>query len=176
MGETPRRLAWLVPSGATAAARTPFVVLVVALLGAGLIALLLLNAAVNQGSFELGELRRDTTVLTDEEQRLQREIDAYAAPDALSRRAGELGMVPGGAPAFLSLDGRVRGSASPAPVPPRPAPSPTPTPTPKASASAGAARAGEGASQSPTAGPTADPAPSGASQSAPSPAAPAQER
>ncbi|MQY15259.1 hypothetical protein SRB5_54380 [Streptomyces sp. RB5] len=114
----PGRLSRLVPTGTTAAARTPFVLLVVALLGAGLIALLLLNAAVNQGAFELGEMKKDTTSLTDEEQRLQREVDAYTAPDALARRAGELGMVPGGSPAFLDPGGTVRGTPSPAPPPP----------------------------------------------------------
>ncbi|MEV6109743.1 hypothetical protein AB0M28_34295 [Streptomyces sp. NPDC051940] len=143
------RFSWLVPSGSTAAARTPFVLLVVALLGAGLIALLLLNAAVNQGAFELGEAKRDTTSLTEEEQRLQREIDAYAAPDALSRRAGELGMVPGGAPVFLRPDGKALGTPSQAPAPPAPT-----TPAPDRSESPAS-----GTSGSPAPGTSETPAP-----------------
>ncbi|MBH1936247.1 septum formation initiator family protein [Streptomyces sp. AV19] len=95
--------------------RTPFVLLVVFLLGSGLIALLLLNSSLNQGSFELTRLQRKTTELTDEQQALQQEVDQLAAPDALERRARELGLVPGGSPAFLGLDGTVHGVPAPAP-------------------------------------------------------------
>lgn len=156
------RLARLLPSGPSQAARTPFVLLVVLLLGGGLITLLILNSSLNEGSFQLSELKKETTELTDQEQELQRDVDAYAAPDALQRRARELGMVPGGDPAFLNPDGTVRGVpgtaeqssalrpdprpqevASPAPsvsIPvatpasptPSPAPPPAPTPTPSA--------------------------------------------
>lgn len=136
------RLARLFPAGrARQAARTPFVLLVVVLLGGGLIGLLVLNSALSEGSFRLDDLQKQTKNLTDEEQALQRDIDAYSAPDALQRRARELGMVPGGDPAFLGPDGTVKGVPSPAAlrqttVPPAPevigtrstaAPVPTPT-------------------------------------------------
>ncbi|MFD3422366.1 septum formation initiator family protein [Streptomyces decoyicus] len=108
-----KRLAALLPSGAGGtAARTPFVLLIVVLLGSGLITLLLLNSALNQGSFELSKLERKTDELTDEQQALQQEVDAYSAPGALERRARRLGMVPGGSPAFLLPDGTVRGRTS----------------------------------------------------------------
>ncbi|WFB10026.1 septum formation initiator family protein [Streptomyces sp. LX-29] len=100
--------------GAAAAKRTPFVFLVVVLLGSGLIGLLVLNSALNQGSFELSRLERQATELTDERQALQQEVDELSAPDALERRARELGMVPGGNPVFLEPDGTVRGVPSPA--------------------------------------------------------------
>ncbi|WP_330303930.1 MULTISPECIES: hypothetical protein [unclassified Streptomyces] len=103
------RLTRLLPAGAGQAARTPFVLLVVLLLGGGLIGLLVLNSALSEGSFRLDDLQKDTKSLTDEEQALQRDVDAYAAPDALQRRARELGMVPGGDPAFLNPDGTVKG-------------------------------------------------------------------
>ncbi|MFI1444671.1 septum formation initiator family protein [Streptomyces fructofermentans] len=103
------RLARLFPAGAAQAARTPFVLLVVLLLGGGLIGLLVLNSALSEGSFRLDDLQKDTKSLTDQEQELQRDVDAYSAPDALQRRARELGMVPGGDPVFLDPDGRVRG-------------------------------------------------------------------
>ncbi|MFK4067980.1 hypothetical protein [Streptomyces sp. NPDC029674] len=103
------RLARLLPQGPSQAARTPFVLLVVLLLGGGLIALLILNSSLNEGSFQLSELKKETKDLTEEEQELQRDVDGYAAPDALQRRARELGMVPGGDPAFLNPDGTVRG-------------------------------------------------------------------
>lgn len=110
------------------AARMPFVLLVVALLGGGLISLLLLNSALNEGSFQLSKLKRETTVLTDEEQALQRDVDAHSAPDALQRRAMELGLVPGGSPVFISPDGKVAGAAAPAEAPPPPSPPPSPAP------------------------------------------------
>jgi hypothetical protein len=142
------RLARLFPAGPGQAARTPFVLLVVFLLGGGLIGLLVLNSALSEGGFRLDDLQKDTKSLTDEEQALQRDVDAYAAPDALQRRARELGMVPGGDPAFLNPDGTVKGVPGPAEqaalripavVPPvvntpEPAPSPTPTPTPPTTA------------------------------------------
>lgn len=109
------RLARLLPAGRARAARTPFVLLVVLLLGGGLIGLLVLNSAVSEGSFELADLQKRTKNFTDEEQALQRDIDAYSSPDALQRRAGELGMVPGGDPAFLGPDGTVKGVPSAAP-------------------------------------------------------------
>ncbi|MCX4739715.1 FtsB/FtsL family cell division protein [Streptomyces antibioticus] len=106
------RLARLFPTGPRRAARTPFVLLVVLLLGGGLIGLLVLNSALSEGSFKMDDLQRDTKGLTDEEQALQRDIDSYSAPDALQRRARELGMVPGGDPAFLNPDGTVKGVPS----------------------------------------------------------------
>lgn len=103
------RLARLVPAGASTAARAPFVLLVVLILGAGLLGLLLLNAAVNQGSFRLSKLEKQTDELTDEQQSLQQEVDSYSAPGALEKRARDLGLVPGGTPAFLEHDGTVKG-------------------------------------------------------------------
>ncbi|WP_405873691.1 MULTISPECIES: septum formation initiator family protein [unclassified Streptomyces] len=108
------RLARLFPGPASRgqAARTPFVLLVVLLLGGGLIGLLVLNSAVSEGSFKLDDLQKDTKNLTDQEQALQRDIDSYSAPEALQRRARELGMVPGGDPAFLNPNGTVNGVPS----------------------------------------------------------------
>ncbi|MGW1337292.1 FtsB family cell division protein [Streptomyces rubiginosohelvolus] len=154
------RLARLMPStGPSTAARTPFVLLVVLLLGGGLITLLLLNSALNEGSFRLSELKRDTTELTDEQQALQRDVDSRSQPDALEKRARELGMVPGGSPAFLNPDGTVRGKPTEATAPP-PSPSPSPTPSPSAPPDPDAPAAGPSASGA-AAGPSGSPSPSG---------------
>jgi hypothetical protein len=145
------RLARLFPTGPAQAggiqaARTPFVLLVVLLLGGGLIALLVLNSALSEGQFKLDDLQKQTKSLTDEEQALQRDVDAYSAPDALQRRAHELGMVPGGDPAFLDPNGTVKGVpeqaaaktlGTPAVLAPealvsRPSPSPSSSPGPTA--------------------------------------------
>ncbi|MET8135585.1 MULTISPECIES: hypothetical protein [unclassified Streptomyces] len=144
------RLARLLPAGAGQAARTPFVLLVVLLLGGGLIGLLVLNSALSEGAFRLDDLQKETKSLTDEEQGLQRDVDAYSAPDALQRRARELGMVPGGDPAFLNPDGTVKGvpgadgqqSAARAPMIPPPevlAPVPARTTSPATSPARSAA-------------------------------------
>jgi cell division protein FtsB len=133
------RLTRLVPARSGSAARTPFVLLIVVLLGSGLIALLLLNSSLNQGSFKLSRLKKETTELTDQQQALQEEVDGYSAPDVLEKRARELGMVPGGSPVFLYPDGTVRGAPSPATEEPssatdRPVPSarkPSPSPSPR---------------------------------------------
>lgn len=116
------RLTRLMPAGPSNAARTPFVLLVVLLLGGGLITLLVLNSALNEGSFRLSELKKRTTDLTDEQQALQHDVDSSAEPDALARRARELGMVPGGSPVFLGPDGKIRGVPSAATSEPAPAP------------------------------------------------------
>ncbi|NLU67635.1 septum formation initiator family protein [Streptomyces sp. HNM0574] len=108
------RLSRLVPSGTSTAARAPFVLLVVLILGSGLLALLLLNASVNQGSFKLSKLEKQTEELTDEQQALQQQVDSYSAPGSLEKRARELGLVPGGTPAFLEPDGTVKGKPEPA--------------------------------------------------------------
>ncbi|MBD0691629.1 septum formation initiator family protein [Streptomyces sp. CBMA123] len=96
--------------------RTPFAVLVVVLLAAGLLGLLALNTALNEGSFELSRLQKQTTKATDEQQSLQHEIDQSSAPDALAKRAAELGMVPAGGMAFLDVPngGKVLGTPGPA--------------------------------------------------------------
>ena len=93
--------------------RGPFAALVALLLAGGLVALLLLNTALNQGSFELTQLQQQTTRLTDQQQGLQQQIAAWSAPDDLAARARQLGMVPGGVPAFLKDDGTVLGSPQP---------------------------------------------------------------
>ncbi|MFE9610464.1 septum formation initiator family protein [Streptomyces sp. NPDC006012] len=168
------RLARLLPAGRARAARTPFVLLVVLLLGGGLIGLLVLNSALSEGSFRLDDLQKRTKNLTDEEQALRRDIDAYAAPDALQRRARELGMVPGGEPAFLDPDGSVKGVPSPAArqsAVRSPAPAP---PEALATASPSAPVAGSSAAASgPPAPPAGPPAPAPAAPaSVPSPSAP----
>lgn len=156
------RLTRLMPAGPSTAARTPFVLLVVVLLGGGLITLLLLNSALNEGSFQLSELKKRTTELTDEQQALQRDVDASFEPDALARRARELGMVPGGSPAFLDPDGKVRGvpsKAAPAPfaAPPPSTPAPTPTPTGPAAVTPAPGAVGSTPSGTPAAQPSTSP-------------------
>jgi hypothetical protein len=85
------------------------------LLGAGLIALLLLNTAVAQDSFGLQRLQAGSQQLADQKQALIQSNDLAAAPAQLSTRAWALGLVPAGGSAFVQLpSGQVLGVASPA--------------------------------------------------------------
>ncbi|MGH8825859.1 MAG: hypothetical protein ACRDVN_15490 [Jiangellaceae bacterium] len=92
-----------VPPAVLRPRRAPFVVLVLLLLGVGLVGLLVLNTALQQGSFELTDLERETTVLRDRQAALADEVARRAAPEALAGRATSLGMVPNDAPVFLRL-------------------------------------------------------------------------
>ncbi|MEU1279028.1 cell division protein FtsL [Streptomyces sp. NPDC005805] len=157
------------PSAPSSAARTPFVLLVVLLLAGGLITLLVLNSSLSQGSFRLSELKKETTELTDEQQALQRDVDDRSAPGALERRARELGMVPGGSPAFLGPDGTVRGvpgraTAQPSP-PAKPAGDPGPEPDPKPQQVPAPAASSPASSPAPAPSASAAPAPAAASPS-----------
>jgi hypothetical protein len=104
-----------VPDAVTRPARTPFVVLVLLVLAAGLVGLLLLNTSLQQGSFHLAELERSTTELRDRQQALAREVALLEAPGSLARRAMSLGMIPDTSPAYLRLpEGSVTGDLEPA--------------------------------------------------------------
>lgn len=163
------RLLPLGPSGGTQAARTPFVLLVVLLLGGGLITLLMLNSSLNEGSFQLTKLKKQTTELTDDEQELQRDVDSYSAPDALLRRARGLGMVPGGDPAFLEPNGTVKGRPSPAAGPPAPLlVEPTQTPEAASASASPSTSPSPSASTSPSASPSESASPNSSVEPSPS--------
>jgi len=137
-----RGLLRLVPQRRSQAAKTPFAVVLVVLLVGGLLGLLLLNTLVAQDSFTLHDLGKQSRDLQLREQQLAGQVEAFQAPRQLAARATQLGMVPGGPPAFLHLpDGRVLGQPTPGqavvtPVAPKPtattAAKPTPTSKPAA--------------------------------------------
>jgi hypothetical protein len=123
----------VVPPLRAPAPRAPFVLLVGALLTAGLGGLLFLHTAIAEDSFRLHDLTARSAVLTDSEQALEQEIAALAAPQRLAARAKRLGMVRSENPAFIrTSDGRILGNPK-AGVAPLPKPKPTtpanPTPT-----------------------------------------------
>ncbi len=135
-GPTPPPLQ-VVPSLRHRVARGPFVSMVVAVLAAGLLALLGLNTVLAQGSFRQHALQVQAKQLADREQDLRHQVDALQAPAALAAAAQAQGMVPAGPPAFLRLpDGAVLGEAAPATAPPAP---PAPSPAASADPAAGTA-------------------------------------
>lgn len=136
------------PSGATA----PFVLLIMVLLTCGLVATLGLSTAAAADSYRLDEARGVARDLTEQSERLHREVEAARSAPALAAAASAQGLVPAGNPAVLLVapDGstRVIGDARPA----RAAPA-RPSPTPAAGAAGTTGAAGTAAT-----GATADPA------------------
>jgi hypothetical protein len=125
----------------------PFALLVLALLVGALVALLLLNTALDQGAFELQAAQRRQTELTDQQQDFQQQLAALSAPGALASAAAGLGMVPDPRPVFLDpSSGAVLGV-------PTSAPSPTAVPSPTASSASPTATG----SSTPTGSSTASP-------------------
>ncbi|MBI3685763.1 MAG: septum formation initiator family protein [Actinobacteria bacterium] len=100
------------------APRTPFAILVLALLGVGLVLMLMLNGALAADSFRQRELQQQLTGLSLQEQDLRRQVDGLQAPAALAEAARRLGMVPSGDPAFIVFapDGSRQVIGSPAPA------------------------------------------------------------
>jgi hypothetical protein len=92
-----------------------FAALCMLLMTGGLVALLMLNTAMAEGSFTLNHLQNTSGELADTQQALTQAIDAQRSPAHLAARAAQLGMVPADSAAFLRLaDGKVLGVASPA--------------------------------------------------------------
>ena len=103
------------PPGAGRPRRTPFVLLVLTVLGAGLCALLVLNTATAASEVRERQLDAANSSLTDSAQQLSRDIADAQAPQNLARMAAALGLVPADSPAFLRINadgsGTVLGSA-----------------------------------------------------------------
>ena len=101
--------------GRTQAARTPFAVLVLVMLAAGVVGLLMFNTNMQQASFTATALQDQVSVLSAKEQSLALELDQLRDPQHLAVAAKALGMVAPSQPAFLELGtGRVLGSPAPA--------------------------------------------------------------
>jgi len=101
--------------GRTQAARTPFAVLVLAMLAAGVVGLLMFNTNMQQASFQATALQDRVNVLTAQEQSLDLELDELRDPQNLAVAAKALGMVAPSRPAFVRLsDGRILGNPTPA--------------------------------------------------------------
>lgn len=126
----------------------PFVAVLLVLATVGLVGLLLLNTALNQGAFTLKQRQAEATKLAQQAEQAKQELAKLAEPGALASRASELGMVPGGNPAFLDpTAGTVLGSPSAAPTP---APPPVPSGSGTASVSGSASGSASGTASSPS--------------------------
>lgn len=102
----------LVPSSATSAPRTPFAVLLFALLVAGVVGLLMFNTHMQQNAFKASELSATAEAMKAEKQGLNMELQQLRDPQRVAQAARDLGMVLPSTPAFLRLsDGTVVGKA-----------------------------------------------------------------
>jgi hypothetical protein len=102
----------VVPPRVANARSGPFVALVAAILVVGLVGLLLLNLAMQKGSFRLAELESRASALQTREQSLDLRVDRLSSSDRLSAEAIRMGMVPNPNPVFLDLsDGSIIGDA-----------------------------------------------------------------
>jgi hypothetical protein len=109
---TPLRV---IPSSITRTGTGTFATTCIGLLIAGLIALLLLNTALAQGSLALGDLQRESARLSDTAGNLQEEIDRASATGSLARSAAEIGMVRMNTRGYIDLSkGTVSGAPEPA--------------------------------------------------------------
>ena len=72
--------------------RMPFVLLVLALLGGGLICLLVINTTLGAASFRISQLQKTGASLSTQEQSLQEHVAAEEAPGEIAKRAYQLGM------------------------------------------------------------------------------------
>lgn len=109
---TPLRV---IPGRITRTGNGVFATICIGLLTAGLIALLLLNTALAQGSMALGDLQRESAHLSDTSSNLQETIDRASATGALARSAAAIGMVRMNTRGYIDVSkGTVWGEPEPA--------------------------------------------------------------
>lgn len=106
----PRQLSAVPRLAPTQQPRTPFVVLVVALMAVGLVGLLVINTSMQRKAFELTNLQQRADTLQERRQALEMDVERLSSPDRIAEEADRLGMVPVASPAFVRLeDGEVLG-------------------------------------------------------------------
>lgn len=95
-----------------------FPVLCTALLLAGLAAVLGLNTAMAQDSFEVTAMEARSAELADTQAALEQSINNHSSPQNLATEARALGMVPSDTAAFIDIEkGRILGVATVAEMP-----------------------------------------------------------
>ena len=93
--------------------RTPFVFLIVGLLGGGLLCLLMINTVLAAGAFRITALQQGNIPLAQRVQALHAQVAAEESPYSLAQRATALGMVVQPRLHFLNLStGRLQSQPS----------------------------------------------------------------
>ncbi|SNS20640.1 hypothetical protein SAMN05443665_1001478 [Actinomadura meyerae] len=99
------------------APRTPFVLLIVGLLGGALVSLLLLNTVLAKDAFTLTRLQQSNKQLEQQRQAYEEEIAREGSPAGLARKARALGMKEAEDPAFFDTETGRPGAGKIRPVP-----------------------------------------------------------
>ena len=114
---------------ASAMNRAPFVVMLIAILGGGIAAVLWLNTLTDEAGMRTSTSRMSATDLRLVIEAMQRDVAILDATPRIAKAAAKLGMVPAGDAAMLIVDksgaGSVLGTPSAVPGPPAPTIAPT---------------------------------------------------
>ena len=76
------------------ASRTTFILLVLAMLGCGLVCLLVINTTLAAASIQISNLQRENTQESQQVQELQQQVSADRSANSIEQRALRLGMRP----------------------------------------------------------------------------------
>lgn len=110
-----RHLRVVVAGGRIRMGNGAFVIFVLVSLTTMLGALLFLNTALSETSFQVTNIRTDMRDMTVREQVLSAQLAAAESPIGLEQKAREMGMIPAGSPLFLDLgQDKIRGVQTPA--------------------------------------------------------------
>lgn len=91
-----------------------FVLVLGAILAAGMFGLLLLNTQIQEQGFTVNQLNAEAASRAEEEASLRTRLNGISSSSELVRRASELGMVPYAQPGYLELpSGKVIGAPKP---------------------------------------------------------------
>jgi len=81
-------------AGRPATSRTPFILLLLGLLGGGLVCLLVINTTLAAASYRIENLQRGNAAATQQVQDLQQQVASEQSPGSIEQRAVKLGMRP----------------------------------------------------------------------------------
>ena len=95
-------------------ARTPFIVLLLGLLGGGLVCLLVINTTLAAASFRISDLQKDNVQLAQQQQILQQQVASEESPATIEQQAYRLGMRPQSILNFVDVKTHRRYTSQPA--------------------------------------------------------------
>ncbi|MFT4164539.1 MAG: hypothetical protein QM650_04790 [Microlunatus sp.] len=99
-----------VPSLPARVARIPFISVLIAIFGVGMVGLLMVNTTLQNQAFESRSLNRQAAQLVYQEAELQSQLNTLRTPDQIAAKASALGMRANPKPAFLVVpSGKVIG-------------------------------------------------------------------
>jgi hypothetical protein len=79
-------------AGRRPTSRTPFILLLLGLLGGGLVCLLVINTTLAAASYKIDNLQQSNATATQQVQELQQQVASEQSPASIEQRALQLGM------------------------------------------------------------------------------------